>query len=41
MATGTKTGVVLNHERLPDRAPADGMCRAWAGVLDTLRDKLA
>jgi len=36
-----KTSIVLNHERLPDRAAADGMRAAWGKVLEALKAKLA
>jgi uncharacterized protein YndB with AHSA1/START domain len=39
-ASGAKTSLVLNHERLPDRAAADGMRGAWGQVLNTLKEKL-
>ena len=39
-ASGAKTSLVLNHERLPDRAAADGMRGAWGQVLNSLKEKL-
>ncbi|MDX2154501.1 MAG: SRPBCC family protein [Bryobacteraceae bacterium] len=39
--SGSKTSIVLNHTRLPDRAAADGMRRAWAEVLDIIKEKVA
>jgi uncharacterized protein YndB with AHSA1/START domain len=39
-ASGAKTSIVLNHERLPDRAAADGMRGAWGQVLSALKEKL-
>jgi uncharacterized protein YndB with AHSA1/START domain len=39
-ASGAKTSIVLNHERLPDRAAADGMRAAWGHVLNTLKERL-
>jgi uncharacterized protein YndB with AHSA1/START domain len=38
---GAKTSIVLNHNRLPDRAAADGMRAAWAQVLDAVKAKVA
>jgi len=37
---GAKTSVVLNHDRLANRAAADGMRAAWADSLDRLKAKL-
>jgi uncharacterized protein YndB with AHSA1/START domain len=38
---GAKTSIVLNHNRLPDRAAADGMRAAWTRVLDSIKEKVA
>jgi hypothetical protein len=32
--------VGLNHERLPDRAAADGVRAAWAKVLGGIKERL-
>lgn len=40
-ASGAKTSIVLNHDRLPDRAAADGMRTAWGKVLEGLKEKLS
>jgi uncharacterized protein YndB with AHSA1/START domain len=40
-SSGAKTSVVLTHDRLPDRAAADGMRAAWARVLDGLKERVA
>jgi uncharacterized protein YndB with AHSA1/START domain len=40
-AAAGKTSIVLNHERLPDRAAADGMRSAWVKVLENLKARLA
>jgi uncharacterized protein YndB with AHSA1/START domain len=38
--SGAKTSVVLTHERLPDRAAADGMRAAWGRVLAGLKERV-
>jgi hypothetical protein len=35
------SSIVLNHDRLRDRAAADGMRAAWATVLEDLRERLS
>jgi hypothetical protein len=36
-----KAVAAVQHEKLPDRASADAMKKAWSGYLDTLGDLLA
>lgn len=39
-AAGTKTTVMITHERLQGRPAADGLRRAWGQALDRLKQKL-
>jgi uncharacterized protein YndB with AHSA1/START domain len=34
---GAKTTVMVTHERLQNRADADGLRRAWGGALERLK----
>jgi hypothetical protein len=36
-----KAVAAVQHEKLPDRASADAMKKAWSGYLDKLGDLLA
>ncbi|AVP97100.1 hypothetical protein C7S18_07795 [Ahniella affigens] len=37
---GTKTTIMITHERLQNRAAADGLRRAWGQALDRLKQQL-
>ena len=37
---GDKTAFLLNHDRIPNRAMADGLRQAWAGAVDRLKKLL-
>jgi uncharacterized protein YndB with AHSA1/START domain len=39
--SGAKTAVALTHDRLPDRAAADGMRAAWAAFLEAWKLRLS
>ncbi|MBL8230120.1 MAG: SRPBCC domain-containing protein, partial [Bryobacterales bacterium] len=39
-AKGTKTGVIVTHDRIQTRAEADGLRRAWGEALDRLKQML-
>ena len=34
---GEKTAFLLNHDRIPTRALADGLRASWAGAVDRLK----